>query len=106
MQVALGQCEEFTKRPGMFDDAQHFASGAVAPHAFLAPAACSAIQIDLTDHAPADQITAASFHHLADELVPGSSGKTVVAALQLQVGIANAAAQKPDEGKAFGRSGT
>jgi hypothetical protein len=103
MQVALGQRKEFAKRPRMFYDAQYFAGGAVAPQAFAAPAACSAIQIDFTDHAPADQITAARFDDFAHELVPGNSQKTVVAALQLQVGIANAATQKPDEGEAFRR---
>ena len=41
-------------------------------------------------------------HDLGDELVPGSARKAVVAALQFQIGIADAARQQAQQRKALG----
>ena len=44
-------------------------------------------------------------HHLGDELVTGRSGEAVVAALQFEIGIADAAGQQAEQREALGTRG-
>src|SRR5439155_27287706 len=71
-----------------------------------APVAAAATQIDLAHHAPPDQVAPVRLHHFAHELVPWYARETVIAALQFEVGIADAAAQQPDQRKSSWRART
>ena len=44
-------------------------------------------------------------HNFADELMAGRAGEAVVAALQLQIGIADAREQQTNQSEAFGTLG-
>ena len=108
VEVALGQGEEFGERAGMLDDAQHGAVGAMASQTLAAPLALRAGQIDLAHDALADQAGRIGLHHLGDEFVAGRAGEAVVAALKLEIGIADAGGQQAQQRKALGarRRGT
>src|SRR5205814_4904220 len=62
----------------------------------------SARQIDFADDAAADKGRVVRFDDLADEFVARRPGKTVVSALKLDIGVANAAGQQPYQRKPFG----
>ena len=86
MQVADRQRQEFSKRPRMLDDAQHGSRRAVTAQAALAPFAMSAGEIDLAHYPLPDPRFVGGLGHFAHEFVARRSGKSVVAALQFQVG--------------------
>src|SRR5215471_17317580 len=70
-------------------DSEHRAPGAVTSLALSAPAAPAARQIDLPDDAlalPARPLRPFDDTH---ELMSGNAGKRVVAALELEIGVAN-----------------
>ena len=69
-----------------------------------APIAAAALEIDLAHHAAADQVAPLRFHHFADELMAGNAGKAVIAALQFEIGIADAAAQQANERETLGHT--
>ena len=73
--------------------------------AAAAPLAVPARQVDFPDNAPANQAGAVRLHHLAHEFVAGRAAEAVVAALQFEIGIADARHQQPDQRKAFGTCG-
>ena len=106
VQVAFGQGQELAKRPGMVDDAEHGALRAMTAQAAPAPVARAAGQVDFADDAPADPLGRIGFDHFAHELVPGRAGEAVIAALQFEVGIADAAAEQADEREARGPVGS
>ena len=105
VQVPLRQREQLAENARVFHNSQHGAMRAVAAQFAPAPLAAAAGQIDFADHAPAHQRAIVRFHHHADELVPRCAAKTVVAALELEVGVADAAAQQADEREASGAAG-
>lgn len=109
MQIVERQREEFAERSGMVDDAEHAARGAMAAEAARAPCAFAACQIDLTGDAAADPTGIFTIvidgDHFAYELVSGSAGKTVVAALKFEIGGANAGGEQANAGKARGDAG-
>jgi len=91
----------------MFDDAENRAGGAVASQATRAPWAMAAGEIDFAGDAAANPLGLAGArfvngHHLSDEFVAGRAGESVVAALQLEVGRADAGGQQADAREAFG----
>ena len=102
VQIALREGEELGEGAGVLDDSQHGAVGAVASHALAAPFAMRAGEVDFAGHAFADEGGGAGFHHLGDELVAGRSGEGVVAALQFEIGIADAAGQQAEESEPLG----
>jgi threonine synthase len=102
MQIAHRQRQEFAKSAGMFYDPEHSALGTMTPQPSLAPLAGSASQIDLTHHALADPIAIVRCDHFADELVPRRSAEAVVTVLKLDIGIADSAAEQPDQSESFG----
>src|SRR6185369_4504542 len=65
----------------------------------LAPLAGAAAQVDFADDAAADQLATVGFDDFPDEFVSGSARESVVSALELEIGIADAGAQHPDEGE-------
>src|SRR5438067_1012022 len=67
-----------------------------------APIAGLAGEVDLAGYAFADQSSRIGLHHFCYELMSGSSGETVVAALKLEVGGADAAYYQTEQGMAFG----
>ncbi len=75
------------------------------PQAALAPGAVRAGEVDFAHHAPADQSARIGLHHLAHELMAGRARKAVIAALQLQIGIADAAGQQADQRETSGPLG-
>jgi len=105
VQVAFRQRQIFAKCARMVDDTQHRAPGAMAAEAAPAPVAPAAGQIDLSDHAAANPRGRIRFDHLADEFVAGRAGEAVVSALELEIGIADAAAEQANEGEACGPVG-
>ena len=56
----------------------------------VAPAALAAGEIDLTHHAFAKQRGSIGLHHLGYEFVARRAAKAIVAALQFEIGIADA----------------
>ena len=81
----------------MLHDPQHRTVRAVAPQSPPAPLAAPASQVDLADDAAAHERARVRLHHLADELVSRRSAEAVVAALQFEIGVADARAQQPDQ---------
>lgn len=106
VQIAFGKREKFPKCSWMLYDAQHGPLRAVASQAAPAPAALAAAQVDFADHPAAHQVRIACFNHLADKLMSRRSGEPVVPALQLQIGIADTAAQQAYHREAFWPAGT
>ena len=85
--------------PGCFTIPSTVRVGTVPAQSLAAPVAIAARQIDLPDHALADQLRGIRLRHLRDELVPGRSGEAVVAALQFQVGIADPGREQSQQGE-------
>src|ERR1035437_4926613 len=56
-------------------------------------------EVDLAHHTLAEERARAGFHHLGDELVTGCSGERVIAALEFEIGMADAAGQQAQEGE-------
>src|ERR1019366_953032 len=102
VQVALREGEEFGERAGVADDSQHGAVGAVASQSAAAPFAMGAGEIDFSGHALAEERGRVRFGHLGDELVTGRTGEGVVAALEFEIGVADAAGQEAQEREARG----
>ena len=94
MQIALRQREKFAKRARVLHDAQDCALRAVPAETLAAPVATAATEIDFAHHAPANQFAPARLHYFADELMARNSVEAVIAALQFQIRIADAAAQQ------------
>jgi hypothetical protein len=97
VQVSFGKSQKVAKRAGVFQDAQHGTPRAMPAESPRAPFAVPAGEIDLTNHALADQRGRIGFHHLADEFVPRHAAKPVIAALKFEIGVADAAEQKTDQ---------
>src|SRR5207249_8139519 len=70
---------------------------AVPPQILLAPLAHAAIEVDLADDPPAQQILVIRLDDFADELVSRCTGEAVVSALQLQIGVADSGEEHADE---------
>jgi hypothetical protein len=66
-----------------------------------APLARAARKVDLARDSLSDPGAVFSFGHLADKLMPGGSGETVVAALKFEIGGADARAKKTDSRKSM-----
>ena len=97
VEVALGQRKKFLKRPRIIYDSQNASLGTMPAHILAAPVAVSARQIDLAHYATAYQRLAVRLYHLTHELVPRNTGEAVIAALQLQIRIADPGANEPDQ---------
>jgi hypothetical protein len=69
----------------------------VAAESAPAPGTPAAGKIDIADNTPAHESTCVSGNDLPDEFMAGSAAKAVVAALELQVGITDATAQKANQ---------
>ena len=63
--------------------------GTVPSQIHPAPFACAAVQVDLADHAAADQFRRIGFDDFPHELMAGNSGEAVVSTLQLQIRVAD-----------------
>jgi len=59
-------------------------------------------EVDLAHHTLAEERARAGFHHLGDEFVTGSAGEPVIAALQFEIGMADAAGQQAQESEPLG----
>src|SRR5579864_6039399 len=70
-----------------------------------APVALVAGNVDLADHALADERAGIGLGYFRNELVAWRARETVVAALQLEIGIADARAEKAEEREALGARG-
>ena len=68
----------------------------------LAPLAVAAGQINLSDNALADPVRIVRSDHFAHEFVSRRSAKAVIAALEFEIGIADSAAEQPDQSKSVG----
>ncbi len=101
-QISLRQRQEFAKRARLFHDAEHRAGRTMPSQSARAPLAFSAGQIDFADHALADPAPIVSLHHFSDKLMPRRPAKAVIAALQLDVGVADSAIQQADQSESFG----
>ena len=102
VEIALGKGEEFGEGSGVVDDSQDGAVWAVASEAFAAPFAVRAGQVDFAGDALAGEGWSIGFDHFGDEFVAGSSGEAVVAALQFEIGIADAGHEEAEEGEPLG----
>ena len=83
-------------------DAEDGAGGAVAAEPAAAPVAVAAGEVDFAGDAAADDGAAIGLDDLADELVAGDAAEAVVAALELEVGVADATQQEANARVAFG----
>src|SRR5579863_950659 len=97
VQIAFRQSQKFAKSPGMAHNAEHGTIRTVAAQTAPAPGTVAACEIDFADHALADQVARIRGHHFAYKFMPGHAGKSVIAALQFEIGVANAAEQEPDQ---------
>ena len=90
VQVREREAQELGVRAVAVDDAEHGSRLAVGRASGSAGGAGAARVVDLADDARAEPVGVRSLHDLADELVAEDSGVGVVAALQLEVGAADA----------------
>src|SRR6202162_297766 len=90
VQVVLGESQVLGVRARVPEDAEHAASGAVTSEAAPAPIAAPAGEVDLPDDALAHPRRARGSLDAADELMAGNAREAVVAAPELQVGVADA----------------
>ena len=97
MQVRVGQDDLVGEGTGVVEDAEHRPPRAVAAQALLARRALAARRVDLTDDPTAAMRAVQS---CADELVAGHAAKAHVAALQSEVGRADAGAHYPHASRA------
>ena len=102
MQIRFGQRQEFAKSAGVLHNAEHRAARAVAAETARAPLAVAAGEIDLAHHALAEERGRVRLHHFAHKLVSGHAAEAVVAALEFEVGVADACQQKTDQREPFG----
>jgi hypothetical protein len=105
VKIALRQDEKFGECTGLVDNSEDSAVGAVASESPGAPGASVTGQIDFADDAFAEQIRVIRLNHLAGEFVAGSAREIIIAALQFEVGIADASREKANEGKTGRRNG-
>src|ERR1019366_4279008 len=105
VQVRFGQREEFAKRAGVTHNPEHGARGAMPPEAAPAPRTVAARKIDLADHALADQVLRIGRNNLTYEFMAGHARKSVIAALEFEIGVADACLNEADQGEAFGAFG-
>ena len=89
----------------MVDDAEDGAVGAVATESAEAPFAAGAGEVDFAGDALAEERGGIGFGHFGDEFVAGGAGEAVVAALQFEIGIADAGGEQPEEGEPRGADG-
>jgi hypothetical protein len=68
----------------------------------LAPIAVPTGEIDLADYTFPNPGFIGSLGHLADELVAGRSGKTVVSTLEFEVGGTDSGGQQTNPGESLG----
>jgi hypothetical protein len=87
----------------MIHDSEDRAARAMALPSPVTPFTSVAGEVNLTDHTPPHEVRVARLFDLTYELVPRNTGEIIVAALEFEVGIANAGAQHPDERGAFRR---
>src|ERR1700737_1552202 len=73
----------------------------MAPQTVLTPLAFSAGQIDFAYHALADPFLVVGRYHFAYELMTRNTLEIVVAALELEVGVADSAIQQPNQRESF-----
>ena len=93
IEIAFGQGQIFGESAGMFYDAEHRAIQAVPAEANGAKFAMAAGKINFADH------TLVGCNHQTRKFVARNATKSVVAALKLQVGIADTRAQHADQCK-------
>jgi hypothetical protein len=105
VEVPFWEREEFAERARVFHDAEDGAIGAVTFERTGAPLAAAAGEVDLTGDALADPARIVGFDDLTDELVTGCSTEAVVAALEFEVGVADAAAEEAKERESLGAAG-
>jgi len=97
MQIALRQSQKLAERAGMLDDSQHSPMRTVTAEAAPAPFTFLASEIDLAYHSMTDPTGRVRLHYFADEFMAGRPAKSVIAALEFQIGIADSSVQQPDE---------
>ena len=102
VQIRFGQRQEFAESSRMLHDAEDGAGGAMAAESACAPLAAAAGKVDLTDDALADERGVLGFHHFTDKFMAGNAAEAVVAALEFEVGVADAARKQANEREAFG----
>jgi hypothetical protein len=101
MEIPLRQREKFTEGAGVFYDAEHGPFGTVAAQSPRAPIAPAARKVDFADNPLAHKLAGIGFDHLTHELMAGRSAEPIVAALQLEIGIADAAVKQAYECKSI-----
>jgi hypothetical protein len=93
VQISLRQCEKFLKRAGMLDDAEDRTARTMPSQTTFAPIARSAAQVNLADDPPSDEFGIVRLDYFADKFMSRNSGKSVVAALKFEVGVADPSAK-------------
>jgi hypothetical protein len=89
----------------MPDNSKNLSCWAVPAETSLAPVTTPACQIDFADDAATEQPRIVGINHFTDEFVAGRSRKSVVPAKELDIRIANAAAQKSNDSVTLRPSG-
>ena len=102
---ASGRVSHSACAPGVAADAEDRALRAVPSEAFRAPRTAAAREVDLADDALPEERRGRGSLDDADELVAGDAREAVVAALQLEVGVADPREEDADEGEAPPRRG-
>src|SRR5262245_17680410 len=76
--------------------------GAVTPEAPFAPFAIAACQIDFSHHTPSQEVGIVGRDNFAGEFVSRRPAKSVIAALQLKIGITDSCSQQTNQSKTLG----
>ena len=99
VEIRFGKSQKFPECARVANNTQHGALRAVPAKSFPAPVAPAARKVDLAGHTPPNKLGGICFNDLTDEFVPWCSAETIVAALQLDIGLTDPSTQEPDQCK-------
>jgi hypothetical protein len=96
VQIGFRECQKFPEGTRMPKDAKNIPRRTVTPKTSLTPFALSARNVDLTHYSASNQSCRISRHNLTHEFVARRARKSVVAALEFEVRVANAPKNQAD----------
>src|SRR5215475_7872029 len=101
MQIRLRQRQEFSEGTRIRDNPHHGSRGTVPRKPSAAPFALSTSKVNLSDNAPPQQVWIVGTNDFTYEFVARRPAKSIVAAPELEVGVANTSQQQSNERESF-----
>ena len=100
MEIRFRQSQKLSECAGVANNTQHGTLGAVPAKSSPAPLTTAARKVDFAGDTPPNKPGGICLNDLAYKFMPWCSAETIVAVLQLDIGVADSPAQEPDQCKA------